>query len=64
MKDRVVDQSRTIDPREALLSVDAETRADPKIFGKAYGTTQPNAKLHSMTFEEEQEEFKKNQKKL
>jgi hypothetical protein len=64
MKDRVVDTSRVVDPREALLSVDAETRADPKIFGRAYGTTQPTTQLHTQTFEEEQEEFKKRQKKL
>jgi glucose/arabinose dehydrogenase len=64
MKDRVVDKSRSEDPREALLRVDAEARADPKIFGSAYATTQPKAQLHTMTFEEEQEEFKKKQKKL
>lgn len=64
MQDRIVDNTRSIDPREALLGVDAETRANPKIFGKAYETTQPKSQLHTMTFEEEQEEFKKRQKRL
>lgn len=64
MKDRVVDKTRTIDPREALMSVDAEARADPKIFGRAYEATQPKNQLHTMTFEEEQDEFKKKQKKM
>jgi len=64
MQDRIVDNTRSIDPREALMSVDAETRANPKIFGKAYESTQPNAQLHTLTFEQEQEEFKKRQKKI
>lgn len=64
MKDRVVDKTRTMDPREQLIGVDAEARADPKIFGRAYEATQPKNQLHTMTFEEEQEEFKKRQKKL
>jgi hypothetical protein len=64
MKDRVIDKTRSQDPREALMNADAEARANPKIFGKAYGTTQPNNQLHNVTFEEEQEQFKKNQKKI
>lgn len=64
MKDRVVDKSRAEDPREVLLRVDAEARADPKFMGSAYAATQPKAQLHTMTFEEEQEEFRKRQKKL
>jgi WD40 repeat protein len=51
------------DPRAKLLKYDEIARADPMFTGAAYMHTQPKAVLHSMTFEEEQEEFFKNQKK-
>lgn len=50
------------DPREEMLRVDADARADPKYFGSAYASTQPVTKLHDITFEEEQEQFKKKQR--
>lgn len=53
---------RDEDPREALLRVDAVAKADPLFTGNAYKDTQPKPLLTSMTFEEEQEEFKKKQK--
>ena len=62
MKDRVIDESRKRDPRELYLSVDEETKKDPKIFGKAYSNNQPQVQLHNLTFEEEQDAFKKKQK--
>lgn len=60
MKSHIVDESRKRDPRELYLSVDEETKRDPKIFGKAYNNT--STQLHSTTFEEEQDTFKKKQK--
>ena len=56
------DMSRAEDPREALLKMDAKAKADPIFFGTAYASTQPQAVLHTQTFEEEQEEFRKKQK--
>jgi hypothetical protein len=58
------DTTRTEDPREALLKVDAIAKADPIYFGNAYAATQPQTVLYTQTFEEEQEEFRKRQKKL
>ena len=55
---------RSEDPREALLKMDSIAKADPMFLGHAYATTQPQAMMHSMTFEEEQEDFKKKQKKV
>lgn len=52
------------DPREALLKMDAVAKADPIFLGKAYGATQPSPQLHSLTFEEEQVDFKKKMKKI
>lgn len=63
MEGRSVDSSRTEDPRSALLKYDALAKADPMFYGGAYGGTQPSSQLHTMTFEEEQEEFKKRQKR-
>lgn len=64
MKDRVVDNTRATDPREALMQAAEEAQKDPKIFGRAYGSTQPTTLLHDVTFEEEREEFKQKQKKF
>ena len=50
------------DPREALLKYDAVARADP-VYTSAYAATQPKNILAEKTFEEEQEEFLKEQKK-
>jgi hypothetical protein len=60
---KVIDNSRAEDPREALLKMDAAAKAQPMFFGGAYGTQQPTV-LHTTTFEEEQEEFKKRQKRV
>lgn len=46
-----------------MLRMDAKAKANPAFFGKAYQETQPNTVLTTMTFEEEQEEFVKKQKK-
>lgn len=62
MKGRTVDKTRTEDPREALLKVDAEARANPMFLGKAYESSQPKPVLYEMTFEQEQDEFRKKQK--
>ena len=53
---------RDEDPREALLKLDQAAKADPQFMGRAYGVSQPQTQLHSLTFEQEQEEFKKKQK--
>lgn len=62
MKDKIVDNSRMEDPREALLKYDQITKTDPKYLGKAYAKTQPKQVMHHQTFEAEQAEFKKNLK--
>ena len=54
---------RSEDPREALLKFDEKAKADPLFLGPAYQATQPKPQLASMTFEEEQEEFRKRQRK-
>lgn len=63
-----VDLTVKDDPRAALLKMDKLTREDPMFFNKAYSETQPSdakgAQLHELTFEEEQMEFKKKQKKF
>jgi hypothetical protein len=64
MKDRKVDNSRKEDPREALLKYDSKAKNDPLFLGKAYEKSQPKNILHGKTFEEEQIDFKKNQKKF
>ena len=46
------------------LNKDQEAKADPLFLGKAYQKSQPTTLFHGVTFEEEQDEFKKNQKKL
>jgi hypothetical protein len=62
--------SRHQDPRAALLAMDELSKSDPIFFGKAYAESQPEKRdpryetLHTQTAEEEQEEFKKRQKKL
>ena len=63
-KGKVADNSRAEDPREALIKMDSLAKADPIFFGRAYGESQPKTVLHTMTFEEEQEEFKKKQKRF
>lgn len=62
MQNRAQDNSRSEDPREALLKLDKLAKEDPIYFGNAYSTSQPKMKLADMTFEQEQEEFKKKQK--
>ena len=64
MKNREIDNSRVEDPRAALLAQDSAAKADPSnsIFGRAYQHTQPETKLHTETFEEEKQNFKKKQK--
>jgi len=47
-----------------LMQAAEEAQKDPKIFGRAYGSTQPTTLLHNVTFEEEREEFKQKQKKF
>lgn len=54
---------RSEDPREALLKYDEKAKADPLFLGPAYQATQPTPQLAAMTFEEEQEEFRKKQRK-
>jgi hypothetical protein len=61
---KVLDTTRSEDPREALLKMDEKAKSDPIFFGRAYEGNQPGNILHTMTFEEEQEEFKKRQKTL
>ena len=63
MEGREVQTTREDDPRTALLKFDAQAKADPIFYGGAYGATQPKQQLHTMTFEEEQDEFKKRQKR-
>ncbi len=53
---------RAQDPRAALLKYDAIAKQDPRFLGKAYAQTQPITALHAMTFEEEQAQFKEEQK--
>lgn len=52
------------DPREALLKMDSLAEKEPIFFGRAYEKNQPVREMHSETFEEEQEQFKKKQKRL
>jgi WD40 repeat protein len=59
---RNLDNLRTQDPREALLKYDAQAKADPMFLGPAYETSQPKTQLSKLTFEQEQEEFRKKQK--
>ena len=54
---------RSEDPREALLKFDEKAKADPLFLGPAYEATQPKPMFTTMTFEEEQEEFRKRQRK-
>lgn len=54
---------RSEDPREALLKYDEKAKADPLFLGPAYQATQPKPQFAPMTFEEEQEEFRKKQRK-
>ena len=59
-----INNSRAEDPREALLKMDEKAKADPIFFGRAYDSSNPKNVLHTQTFEEEQEEFKKKQKRF
>ena len=64
MKDRQVDKNRIEDPREAMLSVAAEVEQAPSAFARAYAHSQPTKQLHTQTYEQEQEEFRKRQRKF
>ncbi len=64
MSGRKRDLSREEDPREALLKMDQAAKSDPIFLGRAYSESQPVTSLHTSTFEQEQEEFKKKQKRL
>lgn len=44
--------------------MDEQAKKDPIFFGRAYDKTNPKNILHSQTAEEEQEEFKKKQRKF
>jgi hypothetical protein len=59
-----VNNMRAEDPRAALLAMDEKAKSDPIFFGRAYNDSNPKNVLHTQTFEEEQEEFKKRQKRL
>ena len=59
-----INNSRAEDPREALLKMDEKAKSDPIFFGRAYESSNPKNVLHTQTFEEEQEEFKKKQKRF
>lgn len=63
MESRALDPSRGDDPRQALLKMDELTKRDPMFYGGAYEKTQPGNQLHTMTFEQEKEEFTKRQKR-
>jgi len=62
MSGRTIDNSRSEDPREALLKHADAAAKDPIFLGRAYAETQPDPKLHDISYEEEQEQFKKRQK--
>jgi hypothetical protein len=64
MEGRTINNSRTEDPREALLKLDEQTKNDPMFLGRSYIENQPTTQFHKQTFEQEQEEFKKKQKDL
>jgi hypothetical protein len=64
MEGRTKNTAGMEDPREALLKMDAKAEEDPIFFGRAYETNQPVKEMHSETFEEEQEQFKKRQKRI
>lgn len=63
MEGRSKDTTGMEDPREALLKMDALAERDPIFFGRAYEKSQPVREMHSETFEQEQEQFKKRQKR-
>lgn len=53
------------DPREELLKYHDVTEQEKEFLGKAYEKTQPKgAGLHHRTLEQEEEDFKEEQKKL
>lgn len=52
------------DARESILKMDELAKKEPIFFGEAYSKTQPKTLLHTMTFEEEQEEFKNKQARI
>jgi len=62
MEGRTKNTTGMEDPREALLKMDALAADDPIFFGRAYEKNQPVKEMHTETFEEEQEQFKKRQK--
>ena len=64
MEGRAKNTTGMDDPREALLKMDNLAQNDPIFFGRAYEKNQPVKEMHSETFEEEQEQFKKRQKKF
>ena len=63
MSGRKVDNSGAENPRDALLKMDEITKKDPKYVLSAYAATQPQTELHTETYEEEKESFKKKQKR-
>jgi hypothetical protein len=64
MEGRTKNTTGMEDPREALLKMDKLAGDDPIFFGRAYEKNQPVKEMHTETFEEEQEQFKKRQKRL
>ena len=53
------------DPREELLKYYEASEKDKEFSGKAYEQSQPEgAELHHRTLEEEEEDFKEEQRKL
>ena len=64
MEGRAKNTTGMEDPREALLKMDSQAEADPIFFGRAYEKNQPVKEMHTETFEEEQEQFKKRQKRV
>ena len=57
------DMSFKEDPREALLKMDEAAKKDPIFFGNAYKYTQPKQMFAESSAEQEQEEFKKRQRR-
>lgn len=53
------------DPREELLKYDEETKKDKEFLGSAYEASQPKGGgMYHRTLEEEEEDFKEEQRKL
>lgn len=63
-KGKKLDNTRSEDPRAALLKYAEDAKANPHFLGKAYETTQPKTQLSDKTFEQEQDDFKSKQRRL